>query len=127
MKPQFKIGLTASYRACPLQRSGASASNPFSMKPGVDAGVGHCGSVRECQRLVSFKMDWKPTLRSAPLRAAPLRCSGHSRLDSSTKHKPVLPSPVGGALSNSQIRNQGAGTTNWAFSCSPLPAPHDTR
>ena len=41
-----------SNRACPLQRSGASASNSFSMKPGVDARVGHCGSVSERQRPV---------------------------------------------------------------------------
>ena len=34
--------------------SGAVASNPFSMKPdGVDAGVGHCGKVRERQRPAS--------------------------------------------------------------------------
>ena len=41
-----------SYRACPLQRRGASASNPFSMKPGVDARVGDSGSVCERQRPV---------------------------------------------------------------------------
>ena len=29
--------------AITLQRSGASASNSFSMKPGIDARVGHCG------------------------------------------------------------------------------------
>ena len=40
--------------------SGAAASNSFSMKPGVDAHVGHCGSVRERQRPVSLKMNWKP-------------------------------------------------------------------
>ena len=45
----------------------ASASNSCSREPGVDAGVGYCGSVHERQRPVSLKMDWKPTLRPAPL------------------------------------------------------------
>ena len=53
----------------------ASASNSFSMKPGVDAGVGHCGSVRERQRPVSLKMDWKPTLRAAVVDTHGKKCS----------------------------------------------------
>ena len=53
--------------ACPLQRSGAAriVGFSFSMKLGVDARVGHCGSVHERQRPVSLKMDWKPPLRAA--------------------------------------------------------------
>ena len=55
-----------------VERRGASASNPFSMKPGVDACVRSHNALHERQRPVSLKMNWKPTRRSVPLRAAPL-------------------------------------------------------
>ena len=51
-------------RACPLQRRGASASNPFSMKPGVDARVRSHTALHGRQRPVSLKMYWKPPLRA---------------------------------------------------------------
>ena len=41
------------------EQCGASAST------GVDARVGHCGSVSERQRPVSLKMNWKPPVRFA--------------------------------------------------------------